>query len=192
MRHYGRRRRRSSGSPRPRIQHSPNSVANTILTNDQLVTFSAVATVVAGTSAGTSRVDSDRATEISGGSKIPSVTWDVALRNLVDDGVLEYCVFKAERQAVTPVKGTFPIPADAALANNGMQQEYRLNMPGWIMKFGIVPFSPETPKVFKVKVNLAKFKKQTWRDGDFLGLVFFNRSPQSLTLDWHARYYEYK
>ncbi len=193
MRHYGfQRRGRVRSAPRPRIQHSPASMGNTILTNDQLITFFGVAAVTAGSSASSTRTDSDRATGLSSGSKIGTVTIDVGATLISEEGYIEYMVFKAQRQDVTPVKGTFPIPSDGEVIAGGLQQTYRMNMPGWCIKYGQIPMSSQTPRTFKIRVNFAKFKMATVRDGDFFGLTLFNRSGASITLDWQARYWETK
>jgi len=177
---------------RPRIQHSPASIGNTISTNDQLVTFQAVSTVRAGSAATTTRTSSDRSTEITSGSKIGQITVDVGIRTITNEGILEYIVFKVERSHVTPVKGVDPIPADTDVNTAGLQQSYRMNMPGWIIKYGKVAFSAETPKAFKITANYGKFGKAVIRDGDFCGITFFNRSSSAIIFDWEARYFEYR
>ena len=191
MRHYGSARRRKR-SYRPRIQHSPASIGNSVLTNDQLVTFHGVSTVVAGTSAATSRVDSDRAVELSSGSKMGNVTIDVGFRSILDEGFVEYIVFKAQRQFTTPVKGTDPLPSDTEVIAAGLQQEYRLRMPGWIIQFGMIPVAPETANKKTIKINWNKFRMGVVRDGDFFGVTYFNRTGGAITLDWQCRYFEYK
>ncbi len=190
MPRFYRRKRRSSYSNKKRLQHSPSSMGNSVPTFDQLVTYAVVSERLAGTALSTSRSSSDRQTEVQTGGQVGFVTWDVSL-SPGGIGSIEYCVFKAERQFTTPVVGTDPIPADADLVSSSMQSEYRMNMPGWILKFGILAVASEQPRTLKVTVNLKKFKKSTFRDGDFLGLAFFNRVGASTTIGWAARYWEY-
>ncbi len=195
MRHYGfRRRTRGSRSPRKAsIQHSPSSMGNVVPTNDQLVTFMAVATVTAGTSMTTNRLESDRLVEVANGHLVGQTTWDVGFQvgSETQSGYVEYVIFKAERQPTTPVVGTHPIPTDAEVIASGMQQMYRSNMPGWVLKFGTIPVTSETIVTRQISINWAKFRKGKVRDGDFFGITFFNRTATNLTIDWQCRYKSY-
>lgn len=165
---------------------------NQILTADQLVTFPAVAENLAGSGLQGGRGTGDRAQDVGVGNDIFKIHWDIGVRNITDDGILEYLVFKAQRQSATPVKGTFPIASDAEVTSTGLQGSYRDNMPGWVVKFGKIAFAQAQPRTIKIDVNFGKFRMSKIRDGDFYGLVFFNRSPATVFLDWEARYYEYK
>jgi len=167
-------------------------MGNTIMTNDQVVTFVGVSTVPAGTSVSNTRVDSDRAVELSNGSHVGRITINVGLTSINDEGYIEVVVFKVQRSAVTPVKGTFPIPSDTDVINAGLQQTYRNNMPGWVIQYRQIPISAQTPKTFVLKIDFKKFKMGTVRDGDFYGITYFNRSGGSVILDWQARYSEWK
>ncbi len=183
--------RRRAGPRKASIQHIPSSMGNTILTNDQLLTFQAVSTVRAGASLTSDRMETDRLTEVGNGSIIGEITVTVAMFPGASNGYLEYVCFKAERQGSTPVKDTFPIPTDAEVLASGLQQMYRSNMPGWIMKFGTIPYTPETIHTRDIKFAPAKFGKGKVRDGDFYGICFFNRGASSITFDWQARYKSY-
>lgn len=192
MRHYGRQTfRRKRKTYKSSIQHVPSSIGNSILTNDQLITFQAVATVTAGSSLTSNRMETDRLTEVGNGFIIGNMTVTVAMFPGSSNGYLEYIVFKAERQGSTPVKGTFPIPSDAEVLSSGMQQVYRSNMPGWIIKYGTIPYTPETIHTRDIKFSFTKFGKGKVRDGDFYGVAFFNRGASTITFDWQCRYKSY-
>ncbi len=193
MRHYGRRRR--SFAPRAAItsiQHVPSSMGNVVPTNDQLLFFAIVPDVLAGESLGVSHITSDRERECATGTNVNFITWDIAFTPAAAVvGSISYVVFKAERQFVTPVVGTDPIPTDAEVIGAGLQAEYRKNMPGWIMKFGIIAMTVETTRSAKITVNLKKFRKSKQRDGDFTGLCLFNDTNSNVTMDIHCRYKQF-
>ncbi len=167
-------------------------MGNTILTDAQLVTFIAVANQNAGASMGSTRMDTDRLTEVSNGENVGNATVTIGMFPGASNGYLEYIVFKAERQPSTPVVGTHPIPSNAEVNSSGMQQMYRSNMPGWIIKYGTIPYTPETIHTRDIKISWAKFKKAKVRDGDYFGIAYFNRGASTITFDWQARYKSYK
>lgn len=167
-------------------------MGNNILTSDQLVTFQAVSGTLAGGGMGSSRMETDRLTEVSLGEHVGQMVLSVAMRPGAGAGYIEYMVFKAERQGSTPTIGTFPIPTDAEVNTQGMQQIYRQNMPGWCIKYGTIPFTPETIHTRDIKISWSKFGKSKVKDGDFFGCAFFNRSAVTVTFDWQVRYYSYK
>ncbi len=107
-------------------------------------------------------------------------------------GTIEYVVFKVPRSAVTPVVGTFPIPSAVDVDGQGIQQAFRLNMSGWIYKFGTFPISAETPKTINITMNWKKFKVATVRDGDFYGLAIFNRSNGTVGFSVQMFYKSYR
>ena len=164
-------------------------MGNSILTNDQLITFVAVSTVPAGTSMATSRLDTDRATEVSSGALVGRTTISIGMVPGATSGYLEYVVFKVQRSHVTPVKGTDPMPSDASVISAGLQQMYRQNMPGWVIQYGQIPISAETPRVKDIKIDWNKFRMAKVRDGDFYGITYFNRTASTITFDWQARYH---
>ncbi len=193
MRHFGYRRGRSPKRVfKTSIQHSPSSMGNSILTDAQLVTFQAVSTVPAGTSMANARIDTDRAVEVSNGEEVGNMTVTVGIFPGASNGYIEYAVFKAQRQSTTPVVGTFPMDSNSAVNSAGLQQIMRQNMPGWVYKFGTIPYTPETIHTRDIKISYRKFKVAKVRDGDFFGIVFFNRGASTVTFDWQARYKSYR
>ncbi len=134
-------------------------------------------------------METDRGTELGNGSLVGRTTIDVAFLPATGGlGYMEYIVFKAQRQAVTPVVGTHPIPSDAEVIAAGLQQTYRSNMPGWIIQYGMIMLSREVPMVKKIKIDWNKFKMSKTRDGDFFGITYFNNTQGNVTIDWNARY----
>ncbi len=158
--------------------------------NTQLVTFIAVSTVPAGTSMSNTRLDTDRAVEVSNGALVGRTTINVGMLPAAGaNGYYEYIVFKAQRQFTTPVKGTNPLPSDTEVIAAGLQQEYRKNMPGWIIQYGQFPITAETTATKTIKIDWNKFKMAKVRDGDFYGITYFNRTGATCTFDWQARYH---
>jgi len=76
--------------------------------------------------------------------------------------------------------------------SQGIQQAFKLNMPGWVMKTGAFALSAETPKVVSMTVNPAKYGKATIRDGDHIGICMFNRTAGSVGFSVQMRYKEYE
>ncbi len=177
---------------RPRVQHTPTEMAGTILSNVLSLRFLVIPNVTAGTSLLTERSGGDRSQEVQTGSRVGNITLNVSVRNITDDGTLEILLVKLSRQSTTPVLGTAPIPTSADTATTGLQAIMRGNTPGWVYHYSVISFAAEQPQNKWIKLNLAKFRASAWRDGDFLALMLFNRSPQTITLDHTARYYEYK
>ncbi len=149
-------------------------------------------TNLAGTPLSTDRQVMDRFQEVANGSDINSVTVQVSIRVVINEGYLEYCVLKIPRSHTVPAISTAPMPTSAEVDGVGLESQMRENFPGWVIHNGIMPFSAETPLTRKFTVNLKKFRMSRFRDGDFLLLLLFNRSASQITLDHKANYYEYK
>lgn len=194
MRHYGSRKRIRRTSSRPRIQHSPSEMGGSIAANVLAVTrFLCTPNRDAGTSATLERSGSDRATEVDNGSIVGQITLNVSLQGATSSGILEIGIVKYERQFTTPAQGVDPNPSTADVLGAGLQQIMRINTPGWVLQYHEVPFTAETTRSKILKINLGRFRKSKWRDGDYLALHLFNRTAStSLVVNHSARYYEYK
>ncbi len=191
---YGRfkRRRRSPSKSRTRVQHSPSTMVDSIVANDQNVVLAVVPRQDAGSSATASRRDTlDRDRTVGVGSVVGTIDFDIGFNAVTNEGFVEYVIWKAERQPSTPTVGTFPIPSDADCITSGLQQLYRMNMPGWVMQFGMIPVAAELPTTKHLKCKLGKFKKGKIRDGDYIGITLFNRTGADLNHTTQMRYYEY-
>lgn len=175
----------------PRIQHSPASMGNGVGGSTGVIFYPVIPDQDAGTAASASRLNSDRDNTVSAGSKVHSITVDITTQ-ATGNGPMEVLVFKAERQDTVPVIGTFPIPSNAAVLADGAQQSFRMNMPGWVMRFHVWPTANQTPTIRKVRIPLRRFRKSSMRDGDYVGVYVFNRTTNTVEVDFQARYYEYK
>jgi len=172
-----------------RIVHVPSTMEQTLATNIATVVFAVVSTVRAGTSATTNRLETDRDREVASGEKVGRITFSLEINPAASaTGTVEYCVFKIQRSDVVPVIGTFPLPSSLECSTQGTQQICRLNMPGWIMKYGSFGVAGEQPRTRVVTVNPGKFKMGTVRDGDHLGIVIFNRTAASVIFSVQMRY----
>ncbi len=189
-----RRRMRTSRTPRKTsITHVPSTMDQSQAINVLSLIFSTVSTVVAGVSATTGRLDTDRDREVSNGEEVGRTTYTIQYEPAAGAfGTVEYCLFKAERQATTPVIGTHPIPSSADVLAQGIQQAFRLNMSTWVCRFGSFPVSAETPVVRNITINWKKFKKATVKDGDFYGLALFNRTQGTCAFSIQMRYKSYR
>ncbi len=177
---------------RPRIQHSPSEMDGTIATKVLSLRFLVVPDSNAGVALNTVRTASTRFQVIANGSVIKSITCQVAIRAITNEGYLEYAIIKVQRSATVPIVGTAPAPSSTDVNDVGLESAMRRNYPGWVIHNGIMPFSAETPLTRKFTVNLSKFRMAKFRDGDFIMLALFNRSGATITLDHKANYYEYK
>ncbi len=158
-------------------------------TNILALVFSTVSTVTAGVSATTGRLDTDRDREVSNGEKVGFTRFTLQFEpNTTAHGSIEYVLFKAERQATTPVVGTFPIPTSATADGQGIQQAFRLNMSSWVCKFGAFAIAGEQPIVRTVTINWNKFKKATVKDGDHYGIALFNRCDGTVNFSVQMMY----
>lgn len=124
------------------------------------------------------------------GSKIGTTIISISARDLTASGILEYAVWKRERQPAVPVAGT-GLPSNARMLAVGTQTAMREEMPGRILHYGKVAVAPEQPRAWTVKINWAKFRLQTIRTGDFYGITFFNRSADTIVVDVETRYKEF-
>jgi len=180
--------RRSYRKPRRRamarassITHIPSTMDQNLAANILTIIYSTVSTVVAGVSATTGRLDTDRDREVSNGERVGFTRFTLQLEPAATAmGTLEWVLFKVERSSITPVVGTHPIPTSATVDGQGIQQAFRLNMSTWVCKFGAFPIAPETPRVIHIGINWSKFKKGTVKDGDHYGIALFNRTTGSI------------
>ncbi len=164
----------------------------TITTKNLVLRVLAKGDVLAGTALSTTRTSTNRMQDIGAGSDVNSITIQIAIRAITNEGYLEYSIVKIPRSFVVPAVGTDPVPSALDVDGIGLESELRKDMPGWVIHNGIMPFSAETPLTRKFTVNLKKFRMSKFRDGDFVLLFLYNRSASTITLDHKANYYEYK
>ncbi len=194
MRHYGLRRRgRAKRAFKSSITHVPSTMDQSFAANILALVFSTVATVTAGTNATNTRLDTDRDREVSSGENVGFTKYTLQFEpNATAFGTIEYVVFKVPRSFIVPVVGTDPIPSSVDVDGTGIQQAFRINMPGWVYKFGVFPVSAETPFTKTVTINWNKFKVGTVRDGDHFGIALFNRATSSVNFSVQMFYKSYR
>lgn len=188
---YRRFRRRNSAQRvhKKVIQHTTAGMAQVQVTNAQHVFIIANAGALAnvGTSAVTAIYGlSNREQEYSVDSELGRTTIDIGFSDITSDGTYEYVVWKRERQPLVPIVGA-GLPSNADATSTGLQQSYRLEMPGRVYRFGKIALSKETPRVLKITMNWKKFKAHKIKSGDFYGITFFNRTGASVTMDFETR-----
>ncbi len=121
-----------------------------------------------------------------------TVTADMSIRNTTVDGIVEFCIYKVERAATTPVLGTHPVPSTADINSQGMQQACRMANPGKVFHYSKRAYTPEIAFTHKIKVSPAKFKLSKIKAGDHWVLQLFNRSLATVNFDYESRYKEYE
>ncbi len=161
-------------------------------TNISAVVFAVTPSVNAGGSITSNRLDTDRDRDVSNGEKIGRITYSLQFEpGTAAVGTIEYCCFRSERSQSTPALGTI-LPTSAENAAQGLQQAMRLNIPGWVMKFGIFPVSPETPMTRTVSVSPSRMGAPAIRDGDFMGIVLHNRTNGNVNFSVQMRYKSFR
>ena len=177
------------------VMHKPASMGNSVASGTNSVFFAAIPVTAFPTTGsaltGDTFEDADRDQKCALGTKVPYVKIDVTLRDQAFSGVIEYAAFKVERATAVPVVGGPILPTAADITANGLQHSMGKYQPGRVLKFGTRVFTADTPAKIACGVNLRRFRKETIRTGDYIGIIVHNRSGASITLDYHCRYYAY-
>ncbi len=134
---------------------------------------------------------SNKQQEVTIGSQIGRTTFDIGVRLATQTGIIEYAVYKIERSTAIPAIGALNLPSAADINTGGMQCEMRSHNPGRIMDFGLLAYTAETTRTKKLIINWKKFNLATIRQGDFYGIVFFNRGGAAVTIDVYCRFKEW-
>ncbi len=184
-----RKKRRITGNV---VIHVPSTMAGTITTGQETLFIIVSPSIFAAGSASDNIEAQDKDRTVNVGHHIGRLTIDTSIRTTTADGVVEFCVFKVERAAATPVKATHPISSGAEVAAQGMQQVCRLANPGKVFHYSKVVYSAEHPMQHKIIVSLAKFKLSKIKAGDHWCLYVHNRGTATITFDFEARYKEYE
>ncbi len=191
--HFSRSRGKKRFRPRGNVViHVPSTMATALATGTAFVTIIASPSLFAGQSASSNIEAQDKDRTVNLGHHIGRLNLDITVRNTSGDGVVEFCVFKVERVATTPVLGTHPIPSSATIQAQGMQQACRLDNPGKVFHFSKRPYSIENTVVHKIIVSPAKYKLSKFKAGDHWVLMMHNRGPQTVTIDYEGRFKEYE
>lgn len=175
--------------------HLPSSIGNSVATSTAMVFIAGNAGAYATTGTALTTVAtglSNREQENTVGSIINSIIYDISLQpGTGAGGVIEYAIFKLERQSAVPTVGG-TLPASATINTSGLQSAFRTLFPGRVLKFGMIPITEGTTAVKSIKGAYGKFKMAKIRTGDFYGIMFFNRTAQSVVISVQARYNEVK
>jgi len=183
------KRRRITGNT---VIHVPSTMGSTPASDIAFVTVIASPSIFAGGSASSNIEAQDKDRTVNVGHHIGRITIDASVRGTTNNGVVEFCVFKVERQDSTPVLGTFPIPSSAEINGAGMQQECRLKNPGKVFHFSQRAFATQQTIAHRIVVSPAKYKLSKFKAGDHWILLIFNRSEIQITVDVQMRYKEYE
>ncbi len=182
-------RRRFTGTRKKVIQHTTSTMTQAQVTAAQHVIYIANAGTLGLTgTAATANVyaTSNREQEFTVDSNLGKTTMDIGWSDILSDGIYEYVVWKRERQSATPIVGA-GLPSNANATVSGLQQTYRIEMPGRVVRFGVIPLSAETPKTLKLTIDWKKFKMDKIKSGDWYGITFFNRTGATVTMDFQSR-----
>lgn len=189
MRHYGSRRRTKTYTTS--VIHVPSTMGAFPSQDTGVLFVIASPSILASGSATTNIAQQDKDRTVDVGHHIGQITIDMGISNPIADGILEMCVYKVLRSGITPIIGTLPIPSDATVLSQGLQQSARLALPGLVYHYSKAAFSREKSRNIRIKVSPAKFKQSKMKAGDFWIFHVFNRAGGGVTLDYECRYKEF-
>ncbi len=184
-----RSRRRITGNT---VIHVPSTIATSLANGTSFVTIVASPSINAAGSASSNIEAQDKDRTVNVGHHVGRLNLDLNIRNTIGDGVVEFCVYKVERQATTPTIGNHPIPSSAEINTQGIQQACRLANPGKVFHYSKKPYSVENTQIHKIIVSPAKYKLSKMKAGDYWILQVFNRGPSAVTIDYEGRFKEYE
>ncbi len=161
------------------------------LTNIASLVIAVSPNLDAGSSMTSDRTGTDRLTQVGNGQRVGTITYTIQIEPITAVGTIEWVCFRLERQFSAPVIGTNPMPTSAEIDASGLQQMMRSNIPSWVEKFGAFPLSIETPKVVTIKCNPKRTGAGPQRDGDYHGIIFFNRTTGTVNWSVQMRYRSY-
>ena len=163
------------------------------MSNNSVIFYAAVPSnyAVAGTALTNDRFENaDRLQAVVIGSHIDSIIYNISIRNISSDGVVEYAIFKIERAHEVP-DGNPLLPTDTQIQTEGLQTAMRRYQPGRIIKFGLIAVAGEQPRALSLKGNFKKFRMSKVRTGDYYGIILFMRGIETANIDFHGRYTSY-
>jgi len=174
--------------------HLPSSMNNTVGANQSVVLYACITANynVIGTALSADTFENaDRLQNTQLGANVDSIIYSVAGRDITGNGILEYAIFKIERADEVPDTTNQKLPTDIQITTQGLQQAIRQFQPGRITKYGQRAFAAEQPVAWSVKGAYKKFNFSKVRAGDYYGILVFNRSSATVTIDLQARYIAY-
>ncbi len=192
MRRNGYRQRRRNFKIKSSVIHVPATIAGTAAVNVNTLLIIESPSIFAAGSASSNIEAQDKDRTVNVGHHMGKFEIDLAFHNIINDGILEFCVFKVERSDATPAVGTHPVPSDADVLGAGLQQACRLANPGKVFHFSQRSYNLETPLTHKIRVSPAKYRLSKVKAGDHWVLMIFNRGAQAVTYNFQCRYKEYE
>ncbi len=171
--------------------HLPNQMNKVILGNDNLIIFAAVASSYATTGVSLTSdtfEDADRDQRCPLGADIPSIIYDITVRDSETPTAVEYAIFKIERAHAVPADDDVLLPTSTSISTSGIQAAVRRFQPGRVIKMGVFAVAKEQPMHRSIKGNYQRFKMMKLRTGDFYGIQIFNRGLGQVTVDVQMRY----
>ncbi len=171
--------------------HVPATMAGTLAGNAETLFVLVSPSILAGQSATSNIESADKDRTVTVGHHVGRFVVDTTIRGTSGNGVVEYCIFKVERQTIVPLIGVDNIPSGAEITAQGLQQICRLKNPGRVFHFSKQTYTIELNKTHKMIVSPAKFKLSKLKAGDHWLLLVHNRGGTALTFDFEARYKEY-
>ncbi len=187
-RNYRRPKRKMGNS----VIHVPATMAGSMGANAETLFIIVSPSIFAAGSASSNIEAQDKDRTANVGHHIGTLNLDFSIRGTSGQGVVEFCVFKVERAATTPVIGTHPIPSGTEVTNEGMQQACRLANPGKVFHYSKRTYTPEVNVAHKIRVSPAKFRLSKMKAGDHWCIYVHNRGGTAITVDFEARYKEYE
>ncbi len=187
---FRKKKRRITGNV---VIHVPSTMGGTMVLNASRLIVIASPSIFAAGSASDNIEAQDKDRTVNVGHHIGRLNLDINIREISDNGVVEFCVFKVERSASTPAVGTHPVPSTAEILTQGMQQACRMANPGKVFHYSKRAYTIEQPITHKIIVSPAKYKLSKFKAGDHWILLMFNRNNGgTVTFDYEARYKEYE
>ncbi len=173
--------------------HVPSTINQNMVANGNALFFAAVpgTYIVTGTPLTNDTFeDADRAQRVPLGCEIPSIIYDISIRDATDSSSVEYCLFKVERAHEVPTTNDGLLPSSNSILTEGLQAAMRKYQPGRVIKFGVISVAAEQPLHRSIKGNYGKFKMAKVRTGDYYGIILFNRTggTGTLSVDVQMRY----
>ncbi len=173
------------------IMHLPSSMGNNVADNTSIIFYAALPAVYSITGVGLTgdlfeNVDRSQNNKI--GDTIGTITHDIGFRDILSSGIVEIAVFKIERAHAVPTTDGVLLPTDATIITGGLQASVRQYQPGRVIHYRKTAIATEQPRTIKVLGNFGKFKMSKMRTGDYYGIILFNRTGSTITVDIEARY----
>ncbi len=174
------------------VIHVPSTIAQNLTQGNTTLIILTSPSIFAAGSASSNIEAQDKDRTVNVGHHVGAFNIDIGIRNTVGDGIIEFCVFKVERAASTPIIGTHPVTSTSECNLQGTQQACRMANPGKVFHYSKRAFTSEIAFNHKIKASPAKFKLSKLKAGDHWVLLLFNRASTTIAFDFECRYKEYE